>query len=48
MSIIRDYVKRVRIDVQFADTEDKIRSYFRAKLENLRREWYFFTHNNVE
>lgn len=37
LSIIRDFVKRVGIDGQFADTEDEIRGYLKAKLENLRR-----------
>lgn len=38
LSIIFDFVERVSIDLQLADTEDEIRGYLRAKLEIPRRE----------
>lgn len=41
LSIIRDLVGRVGIDVQFAETEDEIRGYLKAKLKDLRREGFF-------
>lgn len=41
LSIIRSFVDLVGTDVQFANTEDKIRGHMRANLKNARPESYF-------
>lgn len=38
LSIIRDYAKRVGLDVKSAETEEKLRGYLQANLENAHRE----------
>lgn len=40
LSIICLFVEWAGVDVQLAETEEKIKGYLRVKLENVRREWF--------
>lgn len=40
LSIIRNFVERVAVDVKFAEAGDEIRGYLWAKLNSLHRELY--------